>query len=416
MHMTLLYDSLIRLKYSEYAILCIIVMLYTVETKMAWKPSFDQLRLKHPSYEDPFIVQWEIPNPREGGAARMYGVFDGIGSYISYLTKGRYNTCHEVFVSSSFNVSEEFMGRPVFDIDIHLGEGEVLPPNWTILLQMDIEYVLGIQYPEVQMSTYLSGYTKSNPWVWMTSKSIGKISKHLVLGTIAFATWRSQMKLLLAGLKGLKDKKSPDVVIAALDDAITRKLGSLRLPMNSKVSNLNAPITFDDSTHTFVDGIVMMHSEVRCSLSGGKVLTFDDLSPEYQPKYIYVPPSLDISHADEGTDMDESEMNRYIAIFEKLNKLYSCNLVVAKVSGSIVHLKRTAPGKCLISGKVHDSDNAYLFTKGSYVYYACHRGCKAQFGGNERGCIRITDPSLDIKESIINECKRYTTKNVPMNT
>lgn len=149
------------------------------------------------SFADPFVVQWEIPEPRDN-RERMYIVFDGMEEYEKCLVQGRYTTCHEVFISPNYDSSEEVMGHPAFDFDckpetsnssISVDVSTLLPPDWRIQLQNAIIASLCTQYPshEDELRVLLS-----NPynWVWMTSPSKDKISAHLTIRCILFPTWR----------------------------------------------------------------------------------------------------------------------------------------------------------------------------------------------------------------------------------
>lgn len=459
---------------------------------MKFFSTIELLRIKPPPYRNPFVLQWEIPNPKTD-AVRKYAVFNGIEEYIPYIAKNRYITCHEVFIASNYNINEEFAGHPVFDIDIHLGENETLPSDWIKLLQEDIIYVLNNQYPDSNIKNYLLdkitipddkkettndvniystpsnnissnniefanthvenlyhnmnnvlNETKSlinytnmlineiddnkpiiesnkkyipdkniktkNPWVWMTSNSPGKISKHLVIGSIVFSTWRSQMKLLVSGLKDLSDdiRKSSSIVIKAIDDAITRKSGSLRLPLNAKVSNLDAKIIFDDINHKFLDGIVLIHDENMYTLSGGILLTYNDIADIYKSQCTYINASTNSKINKYNTISDETS-NELIDAFNRLSRKIDTGLETADINGNILQLKRVKPGICLISGKTHESDNAYVFKNGGDIYYACHRGCSYFIEGKEHKYTRIYLPSKK-GEDLAKKCDDDVTK------
>lgn len=357
--------------------------------------TLESLRVKAPSYGDPFILQWEIPVPRDE-CTRMYIVFDGIKEYMTCLKNGKFNSCHEVFISSSYGVGDEVQGHPAFDIDIHVSDTEhkegysLLSPTWQEELQEDIKLVLSMQYPSSNIYDILSDQKDISPWVWMSSNSKGKISKHLTISNLTFITWRSQMKLLFSTLKSLPEdkRKSSKLVLDAIDDGICRKAGSLRLPLNRKIRDKdgnisNASITLDNPTHNFTHGVVLIHQENLYTV--GAILGYDHLAPEYQEQSTYIPPGCEsvgsVLIADEGA------MSKALIA---LNSKFDTGLIPGKVSGGYMSLNRSRPGICPISCKIHESDNAYLFMKGPIVYFGCHRGCVFKVHNVERKYIDIT--------------------------
>jgi hypothetical protein len=50
------------------------------------------------------------------------------------FSQGRYNTCHEVFLSSNYDPKAEIQGHPAFDLDIKFhdkdGNAVNLPSTW----------------------------------------------------------------------------------------------------------------------------------------------------------------------------------------------------------------------------------------------------------------------------------------------
>lgn len=83
---------------------------------MKFFSNLESIRAANLPYSDPFILQWEIPNPKDN-RERMYIVFDGVQEYEKYMNAGRYKTCHEVFLSQTYNKDDEVTGHPAFDID-----------------------------------------------------------------------------------------------------------------------------------------------------------------------------------------------------------------------------------------------------------------------------------------------------------
>lgn len=390
---------------------------------MKFYGSVESMRSHPPPYSDPFILQWEIPQPRDK-VERKYVVFDGISEYLKYHTEGRYTTCHEVFLSQGYNADDDVYGHPAFDIDMKLPkesepastakelyERVGLPEHWMDMLQEDILHILIRQYPamkDIILHAHCIGESSIgkediqglNPWIWMSSPSLEKVSKHLVVGRICFSMWRTQMKLLVKELLALKKSYT-----SAIDEGILRKLGSLRLPLNHKrhkygnpsmnglpiVEKISPTLVFDDPTHKFTDGVILIHDANMYTMKNGIVLTPSDLAPEYQQQLvnvygIYQAPSL-VGDTDDSTHESDHEL---VSAFIRVDKLYHTGLKIGKLSGKYLPLIRKSPGTCPISGRKHDGDNAYIFKKEGRVFFACHRGCSIKIEERERKYIDIT--------------------------
>lgn len=334
----------------------------------------------------------------------MYVVFDGVEEYVRFLAKGRYSTCHEVFLSNTYIVDDDIQGHPAFDIDRDfdklIGTDTYVPVNWPTdwkeSLQADIVTILCMQYPIVAKGiedVFIHESPMVSPWVWMTSNNIKKISKHLVVRSIAFSMWRVQMTLLVDELVALSKestllKSHPDV-INSIDGAIMRKLGSLRLPLNSKRPTLegNAPkLLFDDSAHNFLDGIVMIHDANIHTLRGGMMLTLSNLAPSYRDKILTPIPSV-LTRKDHVDDVVREDT--LVEKFLWLDSRYHTGLAPGQVNDGYLSLVRESPGKCPVSGRIHDSDNAYMFQRDGKIFYGCHRRCTVNMGGNERKILEL---------------------------
>lgn len=376
---------------------------------MKYYSTIESILSKSAMYSDPFILQWEIPNPKDN-RDRMYVVFDGVKEYMNYLNNGRFTTCHEVLMSSSSN---DIHGHPAFDIDIKdkdfIEYNKYIKNNnntismlltWESKLEKDIYNILSVQYPN---------HIGDIEFVWLTSTTSSKISKHLIIKNIVFTSWRAQMKILVHGLKSLySDNKldiykditsvSEKVVIDCIDDGIMRKNGSLRLPLNTKkpiegyTLDTMPKLIFDNPKYTFLDGLIMIHEENKYTVLGATILSISELhSSLIVDEVIPVPVVKGYNSMIDNTSTELSMDDASISIaFDRLNKKYNTGLQIENINGSFVSLKRMCPGTCPISGKIHDSDNAYMYNNGDKIYFGCHRGCSITLDGKPRKTIDIT--------------------------
>lgn len=369
---------------------------------MKFYSNIESMRANTSPYSDPFILQWEIPQPRDG-VERRYIVFDGVSEYLKFLSQNRYSTCHEVFLSSTFQINDEIFAHPCFDFDMKIDitsniSVNPLPSNWVQMLQNDIQDILCQLYPSKKEKICEILTSLPSNWIWMTSPNSKKISKHLTIRKIAFSTWRSQMKLLVSELKKL-DRP----YMQGIDDAIYRKLGSLRLPLNSKrhefgppdangisqVIKYSHPLQFDDINHTFVDGLVLVHNENMHTLEDGLILTMADLDEKYKSSEYYIAPQISGIDYDQISDEICNDDELYSA-FQIYNKAYKTGLKLGSIKGNYLTLIREFPGKCPISGKIHDHENAYVYQSDGKIYFGCHRGCTLTIQGEKKKTLDIT--------------------------
>lgn len=319
---------------------------------MRFYRSLHALDLHPPSYSDPFIVQWVIPDPVDE-RERMFIVFNGVEEYMRHYMKGRYRTCHELFTSINGNA---LMGHPSFDIDMT----GTPPPSWQEDLIWDIKMAIETVAPSVPIPDLVP--------VWMTSKNPSKLSKHLTIRNVALTSWRLQMKAIVRVLKSSPTRSHP-MVIEAIDDGIYRTNGSLRLPLNGKPSDgkIVSPLVMDDPTHSFLDGLVLIYEANLHTMKGATIIGPSDMRDEYRP--------VKESHLDD--DDVEYDGSIVTEAFKFIDKIWGTGLTIGHVGGRFVPLKRERPGRCPISRVTHDSDNAYILIRNDgSIMFGCHRGCK----------------------------------------
>lgn len=415
---------------------------------MKYYSTIESILSKPAIYSDPFVLQWEIPNPKDG-RDRMYVIFDGVKEYMSYMNNGRFTTCHEVLMSPMGSTCSDIHGHPAFDIDIkdkdfieynnyikndNTVQTCTTPITWESKLEKDIYNILSAQYP---------GHIGNIEFVWLTSTTTSKISKHLIIKNIVFTSWRVQMKILVQGLKSLYISSdtnknnistttkldiyndiqpvSEKVVIDCIDDGIMRKNGSLRLPLNTKkpiegyTLDTMPKLIFDNPKYTFLDGLIMIHEENKYTVLGSSVLSISELHPSLIVDEV-IPINSGFmnnkgynTNLDTSTQMSMEDANINMA-FDRLNKHFSTGLQIENINESFISLKRICPGTCPISGKVHDSDNAYMCTNGDKIYFGCHRGCTIVLDGKSRKTIDITPHTghmpTDLGNSITAELRK----------
>lgn len=357
------------------------------------------MRNHPPQYSDPFIVQWEIPHPRDN-IERKYVVFNGIAEYLSMHKNNRYTSCHEVFISSTYNPLDDIIAHPAFDLDLKLPKESNIPTSlselqryvglsddWKQMFQEDIIRILCKQYPAFKERIS----QLSDGWIWMTSPSLEKVSKHLVIRNICFSMWRAQMNILIDELLTL-DRP----YVKAIDNAIIRKAGSLRLPLNhkkhiienDKIVKYSPTLIFDDPSHKFTDGLVCIHNDNMYTMEESIFLSPSDLHTDYQSSVKITDEYHSFDNDDDEYDLSSDD--DLLHAFITMDKRYKTGLTPGKISGRYLSLIRKREGQCPISGRSHTSDNAYIFSKNGKIFFGCHRGCSVTLNGYQKKCIDIS--------------------------
>lgn len=332
------------------------------------------------TYQDPFLVQYEIPNPKDE-CTHLYIVFNGVSEYL----RSRYRTCHEVLISSNgWDKEEDVIGHPAFDLDIPLGS---VIGDWQKVLENDIIDTLCYLHPKKETEIRETLSNRDN-FVWMTSPNDKKISRHLTILNITFGQWRWTSSIFYRELM----KKHEYI-----DNMILRQAGSLRLPLNSKVGG--QPLFFQNPEHDFIDGLILIHD---CNTEHvGVLLMPSDMDSSFlRIEDIMERKSKRSTSIEE--DIDEDQCTR---CFNALDRQFNTGLVISGENNGFITLTRERSGTCPISGRVHDSLGAYIFTRDNKVYFGCYRKCCISIGGRERKCIDITIDDIKISDSIARSYK-----------
>lgn len=334
------------------------------------------------TYDDPFLVQYEIVEPKDD-RTRMYIVFDGVDEYKKRMNY--YNTCHECFINSDgWNKEDDVQGHPAFDIDAEIG---TLSIDWRDTFIRDLTSVLITMFPS-KKDDIISHLIPSNI-VWMRSLTDEKVSYHLVMNGITFSKWRWASTIMY---RLLREKGH-----TYIDDGIVRVAGSLRMVFNYKVKDKERvkAIIFEDD-HQFEESLVLIHEANIHTV--GTFLMSDDVDRSLLT-------IRDMIGGSSTHTIDEDIDDDLISLaFSNIDRQYDTGLTIGSTQNGYISLDRVRPGTCPISMRAHDRVGAYIFTKTIddevRVYFGCHRRCTTKYGGYDKYSIDIT-PHHPISHSSI---------------
>lgn len=261
-----------------------------------------------------------------------------------------HNHCHEIIYDRGYGVN----GRLVFDFDIkyELTEcGKNIPKKF----KSDIEKIVIETFNE----NYKNVNTDIMEFIWLSSGNNDKMSKHLVVKNAFFEDWIEQTKYFYEKFKVHAEKSRKFLWIGSndiVDFQLARRNASLRLPFNSKIGG--STLTFDDE-NSFFDGLIYPISDDRLT---------------EQRIFLYQQNEIKKVKRDIIKNFDSKSIDLAISTFKRFDteRLFS----VGKLHNQYIQLLRRKKGKCFISGKEHESDNACLIVQDNKIMFYCHRGCK----------------------------------------
>lgn len=287
----------------------------------------------------------------ETDKGRYFRSFKDARTY--YKAIKHYNHCHEMII-------EDSGGRIVFDFDIKTK----IPDEK--MFKRKIEQLIRRTMKHYDSNIDVGMFQ----YVWLHSPNEEKISKHLIVKHGYFVRyWARQLKQFYKLFKQEyeKDPFNWITVDELIDHQVARKNGSMRMPLNSKLSG--SKMLFDEpKKFNFFDGLIQ---PIEPALEQ-KIPLFDipiKINPVQFVETIHdtVPPSL----VPDGYKIGDRK-------------------------GNIIQLLRTKPSKCPISSKIHDSDNACIILSGNSILFYCYR---------ERECLCLQDDTNEKVNETYEELK-----------
>lgn len=338
--------------------------------------------------KQPFILANERLT-RNGHVGRCYVVFPSFDEFLA--RRARFPHCHEI-IANHCNVGIEtcLHGRLVFDFDV---VSKKLPPD--DVFKSQVEHVVR----EVIMSDFKSARASKLDFVWSRSLNSKKFSRHLTVKNCYFADWLQMSHIFYVLFRGVwnhhyKWIKAEDLI----DSQIIRKNASLRMPGSSKIGG--HPLVIDSAHHTLSDALIRDYGSEH-DASDEQTLYFHDLVSRVQSDFAPEPDSDSEPESESDTPNYKSKNRKLYTItpypdgiyrmaFDMLQQIQPRIFSTGEIKGGIMRLDRKRAARCLLSGKLHENDNAYLIIispdkcETYRVYFGCFRKCLAA-----KSCVRI---------------------------
>lgn len=327
-----------------------------------------------------FILSNE-KNTKSGRIGRFYTVFP----HFKYFLKNRekYNHCHEILVDHSNNPPEN-AGRLVFDFDINFPkekDGYCVPKKFKTQIEGVIYDVVEKYFKNVDPNIL--------EYVWSTSLNPKKFSKHLTVKNLYFDNWLKMSKIFYQLFSIIWDENYTWIKSNNLFDyQIIRKNTSLRMVGSSKINGF--ALEFDNEKHQLTDSLIRIyfHNQKK----NEQIVTIDNLCASVLKNVLEE--TIDNNNGydsdfDLGIDINEHtiftqkkvnimyDKKVYNKAFKIISKIYPNIFIPGKISGEYMSLIRQKgkSNNCLLSGKLHESENAFLKITQTVNNYSVRFGC-----------------------------------------
>ncbi len=319
--------------------------------------------------DDPFIISYDHLR-QDGSVGKKYLLFPSFEYFLK--NRDKYPHSHEIMVCHN-NCDKEYYsgGRLVFDFDIK--DRSKVPENFTEQVESIIIETFQNHYCDVNK--------KIMKFVWSSSNSPNKFSKHLTVKNAYFYEWTEMMKIFYK-LFMLEWEKHHSWIskVDICDFQIARKNGSLRMVGSSKIDNPNAILSLDDDKYTLEDSLIRIYKDEidEQTITLENLCTSENVVTEKKKK------KIDYTSSKKMNISDDLEFDKeiYDEAFKSLNKKCKNVFEIRNISCKMIALHRIKEHKCLLSGKVHETENAYITISkysGYYrFYFGCYRNCNEE--------------------------------------
>jgi hypothetical protein len=268
--------------------------------------------------------------------------------------------CHEAIVAQTYgNSMIKCIGKILFDFDV---------PK-SIKMPKYFRYDFFALCLLILRTRYIGVNVDGLEPVWLECDNPKKTSLHLVIKGACFVDWAPMLSHFYK-LVGEEMGKNPVWSWIAPDKLVDRQVArqnaTMRLPMQSKRGG--NPMRMDEPDRNVHDALVMLYRH-EDKANHQHIVDRD--------AHGWTEDQVSISkHFPDSVDSIADRVLREAYEAYSISDDKSGQFEVLGFFGRFVDLKRKKPGMCIVSGIIHDGDNAYLFVTPEYdVYFFCRRKC-----------------------------------------
>lgn len=349
----------------------------------------------------PFLIAHECQDEQR---SREYVAFDDVETFLQL--RDSFPHAHEIVFD---RITEKQQGRLIFDFDFDEPWWGVKPhfvnPNFAADIERLICYTFQEFYNDVDCDKL--------QFIWLISDTTKKWSKHLIVKNVFFCEdWKNQLQtfynlmLLIVeeskskppeGL-GFEFKQTFDQLQCKTGDLfdlqVARNNATMRMCGSSKIGGKTLMVDerSRDQNVSFYDTLIQLYRKedilaeqhiYERQLNKHKVAQFEPKAEtNVFAKQSCLLANIDLTRSDydfKSRTLTKFQIETAFTTFQNflIKKTNEGDVFhIKNVMGSIINLKRDKPSPCVLSGKVHDNENAFLTVyENGCIYYHCRRGC-----------------------------------------
>ena len=300
---------------------------------------------------------------KSGYVGRYFTVFPNIDIFL--VNRDQYKHSHEILVDHKNN-KKDVKGRLVFDFDIKKKTDDVetvIPGDFKKQIEKTIIFVIKQYFYDVDIEII--------EFIWSSSQNPNKFSKHLTVKNVYFDDWIIMSKFFYKLFCLRWDNKFDWINSRELIDyQIVRNRASLRMVGSMKINGY--PLIFDDDKHVLTDSLIRVYQKhqrkkeqliTQNNINNG---VLDDMLIDFRAsKQIpnMISKSVKIMRPLYDPIVYQHAFNVYDSIIPGIFRM-------GKINQELLSLIRIKPYKCLLSGKIHEAENAFMvINKGEKKIY-----------------------------------------------
>ncbi|XWV25991.1 hypothetical protein QJ857_gp1089 [Tupanvirus soda lake] len=312
---------------------------------------------------------------KSGHIGRYYTVFPSFKEFLKNRVKFKH--CHEILVDHKNN-KPNLGGRLVFDFDIkNVNSKDDNPKNGIFVPKNFKEQIENVVIEVVER--YFNGVDSNKfEFIWSTSQNPKKFSKHLTVKNLYFDNWITMSKTFYNLFCIVWDEthswmKSPKLI----DFQIVRNRGSLRMVGSTKINGY--PLIFDNENHKLTDSLIRIYFKTQREQE--QLVTENNINKSVFDNVLFCEP-VEITEQYHTITFEPKKIEKpaydkviFERAYEIYNKISPGVFKMGKINGKVLSLIRKKPNKCLMSGKIHEQENAFLIINKGESEYSVRFGC-----------------------------------------
>ena len=331
--------------------------------------------LKAPINSKTVFVIANERNTKSGHIGRYYTIFSTFKDFLA--NRKNYPHCHEVLVDHENN-KLNLAGRLVFDFDIKLGDetddnAMKIPTKFKLMVENTVVAVVEKYFHDVDTGKF--------EFIWSSSENPKKVSKHLTVKNLYFDNWINMSRTFYQLFCIIWDESYLWINSSKLIDfQIVRNRASLRMVGSNKIGGY--PLILDNKSHKLTDSLIRIYFRNQRLVE--QLVTKDNIIESVFNYVLNEPESesergIIINFNPRNIEKPAYDQAIYNKAYELYNTIHPGIFKAGKINGALMSMIRIKPNKCLMSGKLHEQENAFLIInkdKDTYlIRFGCYRFC-----------------------------------------